>query len=264
MISYKLSSLIFKTCLTSLQVRKQNSYPIQTLQKVYTVENSVFFLGRDTVSLAEHFSTFGIVVVPSSSELSRHSFWAGLLWIEKPYDPSKLGLQLDQWHVTFHTKCIPENRCDSLRFLPQFLIGDSRQVSCRRHKDFTHRRHRVLTPQPGRVIVTQRHYGKTGKTEIPQRRTTGLFRSSQWGSATVPYKGAKVNVPVLSGNKKASSVEAHMQQSLEPNANTIKLIIHKAGDTGEHPHFASHFVWKEDVFMQRVLSFHHFFIPYKP
>ena len=88
------------------------------------------------------------------------------------------------------------------------LTGDSCKVSYCRHWDSAHWRHRVLDPQIGRATVTQRQHGKTGKTELPQRRTTGLFRSSQWGSATVPYRGAKVNVPVLSGNKKASFVAA--------------------------------------------------------
>jgi hypothetical protein len=72
-----------------------------------------------------------------------------------------------------------------------------------RHWDSAHWRHRVLAPQTGRAMATQRHHGMTGKKELPHRTTTGLFRSSQWGSATIPYKGAKVNVPVLSGNKKA-------------------------------------------------------------
>ncbi|XP_021939605.1 delta-like protein 3 isoform X2 [Zootermopsis nevadensis] len=60
-----------------------------------------------------------------------------------------------------------------------------------------HWEHRVAVPHSG-SRVPEGHYDK-----LPRRRTTGLFRSSQWGSATIPYRGAKVNVPVLSGNKKA-------------------------------------------------------------
>jgi hypothetical protein len=91
------------------------------------------------------------------------------------------------------------------------MLINLRKVSCHRHWDSSHRRHRVQTTQLGRVTVPHRNhhvtvaqYGKADKSELPQRRTTGLFRSSQWGSATIPYKGAKVNVPVLFGNKKAS------------------------------------------------------------
>lgn len=78
----------------------------------------------------------------------------------------------------------------------------------------THWRHRVVAPQQGRVTVPQRNHNnfhdgsrltvsRNKPNKAVPRRTTGLFRSSQWGSATIPYKGAKVNVPVLSGNKKA-------------------------------------------------------------
>jgi len=92
------------------------------------------------------------------------------------------------------------------------------KISWYRNWDPVHWRYNVLTPKQRRVTVSQRNhynfhdgspvtvgqYGKTGKSEFPHRRTTGLFRSSQWGSATIPYKGAKVNVPVLSGSKKVS------------------------------------------------------------
>lgn len=88
--------------------------------------------------------------------------------------------------------------------------GTAAYPTAGRHWDSAPRRHRVLASQLGKVTVPQRNhhvtvgqYGKTDKSELPQRRTTGLFRSSQWGSATIPYKGAKVNVPVFSGNKKA-------------------------------------------------------------
>lgn len=105
------------------------------------------------------------------------------------------------------------------------LTDDSCKVSYCRHWDSAHWRHRILAPQTGRETVTQRHHGKTSKSELPQRRTTGLFRSSQWGSATVPYKGAKVNVPVLSGNKKASFVAASSVELLPCSRVVIQMPI---------------------------------------
>ncbi|KAJ9577122.1 hypothetical protein L9F63_006294, partial [Diploptera punctata] len=76
-----------------------------------------------------------------------------------------------------------------------------------------HWRHRGASARPGRVSLPKRNNNNfednsasrnvnKSKSQIPYRKTTGLFRTSQWGSATIPYKGAKVNVPVLSGNKK--------------------------------------------------------------
>lgn len=105
------------------------------------------------------------------------------------------------------------------------LTGDSCKVSYCRHWDSAHWRHHVLASQTGRATATQRHHGMTGKKELPRRRTTGLFRSSQWGSATVPYKGARVNVPVLSGNKKASFVAASSAELLPCSRVVIQMPI---------------------------------------
>lgn len=103
--------------------------------------------------------------------------------------------------------------------LPSLLTSAWRHVCCRRHWE-----HRVAVPHSG-SRVPEGHYDK-----LPRRRTTGLFRSSQWGSATIPYRGAKVNVPVLSGNKKVSSWGASWTSAIPE-----KLIVDRPVTVSDRP-----------------------------
>jgi hypothetical protein len=107
------------------------------------------------------------------------------------------------------------------------MLLDWRDASCHRHWDPSQRRHHVLAPQLGKVTVPQRNHRKANESVLPRRRTTGLFRSSQWGSATIPYKGAKVNVPVLSGNKKASFVPVSSSQRSPRSSCILKRLTRK-------------------------------------
>ena len=187
----------------------------------YTDKHSVFGEAGecDAVSSVEYFPTFRIIVVPSYPEFSSHSWTA---WHErwKYCDLSKLRelLASDTSHPRRGAKRT-SNLCCTM------LTGDLCKDSYCRHWDSAHWRHRVLAQQTGRATASQRHHGMTGKNELPHRRTTGLFRSSQWGSATVPYKGAKVNVPVLSGNKKASFVAASSAELLPCSRVVIQMPI---------------------------------------
>lgn len=150
------------------------------------------------------------------------------------------------------------------------LTGDLCKVSYCRHWDSAHWRHRVLAPQTGRAMATQRHHGMTGKKELPHRTTTGLFRSSQWGSATIPYKGAKVNVPVLSGNKKVSFVAASSPELLPCNKVVIQMPIPLNCLSIGHVVQLNIHILQASLFENRTylcstcFSFQQVFIPYIP
>lgn len=92
-------------------------------------------------------------------------------------------------------------------------LTDSLKIFCSRFLG-----HRAAGPHGG-PRLSAGLYGK-----LARHRTTGLFRSSQWGSATIPYKGAKVNVPVLSGNKKVSSVGSSRSRVVLQNLTVGQLV----------------------------------------